>query len=142
MEGESRPVDDVGEDEGVVGELPDHVCVGEELDDHVVVGLLVGHVGQQGGQGVFILCESLQFLVVGLQQQRQAQHVVRRDIVAVVVAHYQSLVRHPHPQGDAAVVVGQHLPHCLHRGLLALRLGCGAVEEKSQAGQQTADAEE
>jgi hypothetical protein len=26
--------------------------------------------------------------------------------------------------------------------LLALRLGCGAVEEKSQAGQQTADAEE
>jgi hypothetical protein len=26
--------------------------------------------------------------------------------------------------------------------LLALRLGCGAVEEKSQAGQQTTDAEE
>ena len=120
VEGESGAVDGVGEEEGIVGELADHVGVGEELNDHVVVGLLVGDVGQQRGQGVGVLGERLQLLVVGLQHQRQVHHVVRRDSVAVVVPHDQSHVRHPHPQSDAAVVVGQHLTHRLHRGLLDL----------------------
>lgn len=39
-------------DEGVVGELADHVGVGEEFDDHVVVGLVVGDVGDERRQRV------------------------------------------------------------------------------------------
>ena len=50
VDGHSSAGEHGGLDEGVVVELADHVGVGEEFDDHVIVGFLVGDVRDEGWQ--------------------------------------------------------------------------------------------